>query len=87
MAQEELFDRTVRHMSEYLEQDLGHVRPESRLDGIAGNLDSLKIFEMLLYLEECFAVPLQQSALEDVETVQDLVGCIGQALAVKAAAS
>lgn len=81
MGTDEIFEKTRRHIGEYLEQDVDHLRPESKLETAAPGLDSLKIFEMMLYLEECFAIEMEENTLEHVETMEDLVRTIEGKLA------
>ncbi|MCA1567747.1 MAG: acyl carrier protein [Acidobacteria bacterium] len=74
-------------MGEYLERDVSHVTMDSRLDAIIPGLDSLKIFEMILYLEDCFAVDFDQPALANVDTMRELIDHIESRLALKSATS
>jgi acyl carrier protein len=69
----ELFRRVVRHMEEFLEVDLSHLEMGSRLATALPGLDSLKLFEMVLYLEDCFALKFDESVIQSIETVRDLV--------------
>jgi acyl carrier protein len=76
----ELREKTVRHIGEYLEQDVSHLRPESQLATMVPGLDSLKSFEMMLYLEDCFQVQFDESLIPQLETLQDLVEYIATKL-------
>ena len=87
MTEVEIFRKTVQHMGEYLERDVSHVTMDSRLDAIVPGLDSLKIFEMILYLEDCFAVDFDQGELANVDTMRGLISHIASRLAVKSANS
>jgi acyl carrier protein len=80
----ELFDRVVRHIGEYLETDVSYLTPESRPATAIAGLDSLKLFEMLLYLEDCFSVEFDENVMEHVETLGQLVDYIDQQLATAA---
>ena len=73
-----LFERVVRHIGEYLEQDVSHLTPESRPATALAGLDSLKLFEMLLYLEDCFGVQFDDSVMEHMETLGQLVDYIAR---------
>lgn len=84
MTEAEIFQKTVQYMGEYLERDVSHVTMETRLDAVMPGLDSLKIFEMILYLEDCFDTDFDQSKLGDVETMRDLVDHIESRLAIRA---
>ncbi|HEX8174140.1 MAG TPA: acyl carrier protein [Pyrinomonadaceae bacterium] len=83
MTEAEIFQKTVQHMGEYLERDIVHLSMDSRLDAIAPDMDSLKLFEMILYLEDCFNVDFDQSSLGNIETMRDLVTYIESMLSVK----
>lgn len=71
-----LFDRVVRHIGEYLETDVTHLRPDSRLATAVPGLDSIKLFELTLYLEDCLGVEFDESVMDHIETMQDLVAHI-----------
>lgn len=73
-----LFERVVRHIGEYLEQDVSHLTPTSRPATALAGLDSLKLFEMLLYLEDCFGVQFDDSVMEHMETLGQLVDYIAR---------
>jgi acyl carrier protein len=80
-----LFERVVRHIGEYLETDVSHLTPESRPATALAGLDSLKLFEMLLYLEDSFGITFDDSVMEHVETLGALVDYIDRQLATTAA--
>ena len=71
-----LFQKIVQHMMEYLETDLSHLTMDSRLTAAIENLSSLNRVELLLYLEDCFEVDFDESAIENVDTMRDLAGYI-----------
>jgi acyl carrier protein len=73
-----LFQSVVQHIGEYLETDVSYLTPESRPATAISGLDSLKLFEMFLYLEDCFGVEFDDSVMEHFETLNDLVDYIGQ---------
>lgn len=81
-----LFERVVRHIGEYLETDVSHLTPESRPATALSGLDSLKLFEMLLYLEDSFGVEFDDSVMEHVETLGQLVDYIDQQITTAAKA-
>lgn len=83
MTEPKIFQKTVQHMGEYLERDVSHVTMETRIDAVMPGLDSLKIFEMMLYLEDCFDVDFDQTKLGDVEIMRDLIEHIETRLAIK----
>jgi acyl carrier protein len=73
MNQTELLQRTQEYIAEYLESDPLELTLESRLTTSLPDLDSLKLFEMVLYLEEKFEIEYDESVVEHLETVGDLV--------------
>jgi acyl carrier protein len=73
MNENELFRRVVQHLGEFLEADLSHLEMGSRLSTALPGLDSLKLFEMVLYLEDCFGLQFDESVMQSIETVRDLV--------------
>lgn len=85
MADQALFEQVKKHIGEYLETDVSHVTGDSRLATAVAGLDSLKLFEMLLYLEECFGVDFDENAVEKVATLDELVDYISRLLAAKPA--
>ena len=83
MAASELFQRMVVHIGEYLERDASHLRPDSPLRSAVAGLDSLKTLEMILYLEECFGVELDEKLMERITTMGELAGYIEGSLSAK----
>ena len=77
----DLLGRTIRHIGEFLERDVSHLTLQSRLDSAVPGLDSLKVFEMMLYLEDCFGVDFDEQHLAQVRTLQDLLTLIEGELA------
>ena len=75
-----LFQRVVQHVGEYLETDVSHLTLDSHPAHALGGLDSLKVFEMLLYIEDCFGMHFDDSVIEHFETLGDLVDYIDQRL-------
>ena len=68
-----LFQQVVKHIGEYLETDVTHLKMESRVASAIPELDSLKLFEMILYLEDCFEIEFDESIIANIDTVQELV--------------
>jgi len=87
ISQAELFRKTVEHIGEYLEEDVSHLTPSSRLDTAVSGLDSLKLFEMTLYLEDCFEIDLDETQFEKIRTVQDLIDQIKSQLEIRSGTS
>jgi len=82
-ARSATLEKTLAHIGEYLEQDVGHLTPESRLDNAVPGLDSLKLFEMMLYLEECFSIDFEEGLIERLHTIGDLASYIEGRVAAK----
>jgi acyl carrier protein len=80
LTSNEIFTKTVQHIGEYLEHDVSNLRPESELATLVPGLDSLKSFEMLLYLEDCFNVEFEETLLSRLKVLQDLVDYIAARL-------
>ena len=76
METSELFDQVVKHIGEYLEADVTHLRLESRVASAIPDLDSFKLFEMVLYLEDCFKIEFDEAAIANIDTMQALVAYI-----------
>jgi acyl carrier protein len=87
MDRSALLEKTLQHIGEFLERDVSHLTPDTRLDAAAPGMDSLKIFELMLYLEECFEVSFDESSMADVGTIQGLVDYIAAAPPAKAPAT
>jgi acyl carrier protein len=76
MADPEIYQRLVRCVSEYLEKDVA-LDPHARLVNAIPGIDSLRLQELLLYIEEKFGVTFNESVLDKTETIQDLANYIG----------
>lgn len=84
MADPDLFQTVVRHIGDYLETDVSHLRPESRVAFAVPGLDSLRLFELLLYLEDQFDIEFGDNVMENIDTMADFVGHIELLLSQKA---
>lgn len=73
MEASDLFEQIVKSIGEYFEIDVTHLRMESRVASAIPDLDSFKLFEMVLYLEDCFEVEFDESAMENIDTMHELV--------------
>lgn len=87
MTQNALFQRVVEYIGEYLETDVSHLTLDSRPATALPGLDSLKVFEMFLYLEDRFGVEFDDTVMEHFETLGDLVRYIGEQLPAPAEAA
>ncbi|GAA1044299.1 phosphopantetheine-binding protein [Streptomyces murinus] len=68
----ELFTRIVGHIGEFVERDVSYLTPRSHVANSIEGMSSLKMIELLLYLEDCFGVDFDESVMEKLETLQDL---------------
>jgi acyl carrier protein len=71
-----LTERVIQHIGEFLEADVSYLASNSRLSTALPGLDSLKVFEMVLYLEDCFGVKFDESVIQSIDTLGDLTGYI-----------
>ncbi|MEV0123791.1 phosphopantetheine-binding protein [Streptomyces sp. NPDC050703] len=69
---QELFDRIVKHIGEFVEADVSHLTPESNIGNSIEGMSSLKMVELLLFLEDCFGVDFDESVMDDLQTMRDL---------------
>jgi acyl carrier protein len=69
---QELFDRIVKHIGEFVERDVSHLTPQSHIGNSIEGMSSLKMIELLLYLEDCFGLDFDESVMDRLETMQDL---------------
>ena len=76
MSDDLLVADVSQRIGEYLERDVSHLTWESRLATALPGLDSMKLFEMVLYLEECFGVEFEDDVMANLETLDDLVSYI-----------
>ena len=82
MSDPDVYQRLVKYVSEYLEKDVA-LDPGARLVNAIPGIDSLRLQELLLYVEERFGVTFSDGVLDKTETIQDLANYI-QSLAGKA---
>jgi acyl carrier protein len=68
----DLFERLVKHLGEYLETDASYLKPESRVATAVAGLDSLKMLELILYLEDAFGIKVDEKAIDHLDTLHDL---------------
>ncbi|MFH9005855.1 acyl carrier protein [Streptomyces afghaniensis] len=77
---QELFARIVGHIGEFVETDVSHLTPQSHIGNSIEGMSSLKMIELLLYLEDCFGIDFDESVMDTLETMQDLENYIRQTL-------
>lgn len=87
MQDQALFTKIVGHIGEFIETDVSHLTPEARIATSIEGMSSLKMAELLLYLEDCFSLEFDESVIDKLDTMQDLVTYIAslQAAAAKSA--
>ena len=73
METSDLFKRVVKHIGEYFETDVTHLRMDSNVASAIPGLDSFKLFELVLYLEDCFEIEFDESVMGNIDTIQELV--------------
>jgi acyl carrier protein len=76
VSDKELFDEVVRHIGIFLESDVSHLRPDSHLASDLDGLSSLKLYELMLYLEESVGFEFDEKVIDRIDTVQQLVSYI-----------
>ena len=72
MSDDDLLPRLIKHLGEFLETDVSHLKAESRLATAVAGLDSMKLFELMLYLEDAFGITVDEHAVEHLDTLHDL---------------
>lgn len=72
----QLFDTVVRHIGVFLEADVSHLKPESRLASEVDGLSSLKLYELMLYLEDCVGFDFDEKVVDKIDTLEELVAYI-----------
>ena len=73
---DDLHTRVIGHIGEFLEADVSYLRPDSKISQSIPGVDSLKLFEMALYLEDCFGVEFEESVIVKLDTIEELSGYI-----------
>jgi acyl carrier protein len=76
MQDQNLFKKVVVHIGEFIEADVSYLTPDSRLATSIAGMSSLKMFELLLYMEDCFGISFDESVIDKLDTMQDLVAYI-----------
>jgi acyl carrier protein len=72
----QLFETVVRHIGTFLEADVSHLKPESHLASAVDGLSSLKLYELMLYLEDCVGFDFDEKVVDKIDTVQELIAYI-----------
>jgi acyl carrier protein len=74
----DVFEQLVRHIGEFIERDVSHLSRDGRIVNAIPGIDSLRLQEVLLHLEDCFLVRFDDAVLDHIETLQDLADHIQQ---------
>lgn len=83
MGPQDICARLLKHIGDYLEADVSHLTPSSHLVTALPGIDSLRLQELLLYIEESFGVKFNETVLDHASTLQDLADHIQALLAAK----
>jgi acyl carrier protein len=78
MEDQRLFEKVVGHIGEFVETDVSYLTPDSPLVTSIEGMSSLKMVELLLYMEDCFDLKFDESVMDKLETMKDLVNYIHQ---------
>jgi acyl carrier protein len=76
MSTDDVYQSLIRYLGEFFESDLSHVQREARIVNAIPGLDSLRLQEVLIYLEDRFHVQFDEAVLDHIETVQSFVNHI-----------
>ena len=69
-----------RQIGEHFKTGVSHLTPESRLSSSIPGMDSLKLLDMVIYLENHFDIEFEDSKLANIKTVRNLVDYIDSLL-------
>lgn len=83
MDRSALLEKLLRHIGEFVERDVSHLTLDTNLDAAAPGMDSLKVFELMLYLEESFELDFDESSMPEVQSIAELVDYIEAARSAK----
>ncbi len=72
----DLVAQVLAALGRLLNADVSQLTDASRLDASLPGLDSLRLVEMIIFLEEQFDVDLEREAIRSIETVGDLAAYI-----------
>jgi len=72
----QLYDTVVKEIGVFLETDISHLKPESRLASEVEGLSSLKLYELMLYLEDAVGFDFDEKVVDKIDTLQELVAYI-----------
>jgi acyl carrier protein len=69
-------DDLIRRIGVYLEQDNLPIDPDAPMRDQLPGIDSLRLKELLMYLEEEYKIEFTPAVLEKMETLRDLSAAI-----------
>ncbi len=76
MADQKLFEKVVGHIGEFVEADVSYLTPDSPIATSIAGMSSLRMVELLLYMEDCFGLGFDESVIDKLATMKDLVNYI-----------
>jgi acyl carrier protein len=76
VSDQRLFEDVVRHIGIFLETDASKLRPDSHLARELDGLSSLKLFELMLYLEDSICFDFDEKVVDRIDTMQQLLDYI-----------
>lgn len=76
MSDKELFDTVKNHIGIFLETDASHLQLDSHLARELEGLSSLKLFELMLYLEDSVGFNFDEKVVDRIDTMRQLIDYI-----------
>jgi acyl carrier protein len=76
VSDQKLFDDVIQHIGIFLETDASKLRPDSHLAQELDGLSSLKLFELMLYLEDSIGFDFDEKVVDRIDTMQQLLDYI-----------
>lgn len=76
MSDKELFDTVAKHIGIFLETDTSHLQFDSHLARELDGLSSLKLFELMLYLEDSVGFDFDEKVVDRIDTMRQLIDYI-----------
>lgn len=80
----DLISEVKQHIGEFIEQDVSHLTLESPIATSLPGFNSLKMMEMVVYLEETMNVEFDTEVVDQFKTLGDLVNYIREKRTAKA---
>lgn len=76
MKDKETFVQLKKHLGDFFETDTSNLTLNSDLSDSFPGIESLRLLEMMVYLEECFNIEIDESVMDELNTMKDLVSYI-----------